>query len=577
MRLRTFAAFSMLAVAACTNDLPVVPGGGAVLRIQPDFPSNFALFAQALSIQSAAITVTSVPDSIVLLHTITGFNPASDTLRLAVMVPFKGDSASVSVALSFLDQNGAALFVDTIPLISLVRGEASAPSTGQFPVRYVGPGSNASTVVLAPKLDTIVASGTLQFTITALDDLGDTLPKVYVHWSSANSQARIDATGKLSGPGVAGQTVVYATLPSSISGTGFVQDSALITFTGPVPPNAGTINGSVVDGSSLLPDSGAAIQASLVGGGTTFNATTSAAGTFSLGPLPAGTYNLTINAAGHTGTKYLNAVMPAGSGVIIVLPPVPLVTITGKSGALAGTVTDAQTALPLAGAKVLLHSYANAQGTAAVDSILTDTTGTFTFSNHAEGTYTLEASASGYVAGTRTALVFGSTTTGSQNVVMSKGGPQFRAVLTWSATPPDLDLHALVTDTLGVRTEVNFSNPGDTSFVALDHDVTTGYGPETMTIYHMFPGVDTFFVENFSAGGANPDTTLARSGATVRVYNNDALLTTLYVPNVPGDRWYLFTWNGTTLAPLGGMTYQAPRLPSGVAAKRAKPKTVRRR
>lgn len=569
MRRRAVLALVALSLAACTSDLPVAPNGGAMLRLQPVFPSGFSLFAQALSIQSAVVTVTSATDSSLLLLSTAPFSPSSDTLRLALNVPFKGESAAVNVALSFRDQNDSALFVDSIAGVSLLKGQSSAPSMAGDTVRYVGPGSNAASVTLSPKIDTIATSSTLQFTIAAADDVSAAIPKVYVHWSSTNPQALIDANGLLRAPGTSGQTVVHAAIPSTFGGTGFIQDSAVVTFSGPAPPASGTIQGSVVDGNTQAPISGATIQAVLGGPGTTYSVTSRSDGTFSIGPVPAGTYVVNISAATYTSTKYLNAVMPSGSNVIIVLPPVPLVTTSGKSGALAGTVTDAQTALPLTGAKVLLHAYANAQGTAAVDSAVTDTTGTFTFSNHAEGTYTLEGSDSGYVNGTRIAVIYGSTTTGSQDIVMSKGGPQFRVVLTWAATPPDLDLHGFVTDTLGARTEVYFGSPGDTSFVALDHDVTTGYGPETMTIYHMFPGVDTFFVENYSAGGANPDTTLARSGGTVRVYNNNALLTTLYVPNQPGDRWYLFTWNGTTLSPLGAMTYQAPP-PAGAALRKGK-------
>jgi hypothetical protein len=320
-----------------------------------------------------------------------------------------------------------------------------------------------------------------------------------------------------------------------------------------------------------MPIVGASIQAVLNGVGTTFNTSTDSNGTFTVGPLPAGTYTINISATGMASTKYLNAVMPSGSNVIIVLPPIPLVPATGKTGSASGTVSDAQTGLPLAGARVRLYQYVNAQGTTAVDSTLTDTTGAFTFASHAEGTYTLEAVDSGYVNGTRTAVILGSTSSDFQNIVMSKGGPQFRAVLTWAATPPDLDLHAYTYDTLDTRTEVYYGNAGDTSFVALDHDATSGYGPETITIYHKFAGVDTFFVYNYSASGSPSDSGLAHSGAVVRVYNNNALQLTMYVPDQIGTYWYLFTWDGTNLVPLNTVVNVPPAAPQA-AERRSAPK-----
>ena len=555
MRPRALPALFLLALATCTNDLPVMPGGGAVLHLAPTFPASFGLFAQALSIQTASVKIVSLPDSTVLVNTISGFNSGSDTLRLSFLVPFHGDSASVSIALAFRDQNGAALFVDTIPIVSLVKGQEAAPPTGQFPVRYVGPGASASTVTVSPQVDTIPGSSALQFSISAMDDLQTPLTQVYVHWSSSNPSARIDANGLLHGPGTSGGTVVHAVIPSNISGTGFVQDSATITFTGQAPPAAGTFNGSVVDGSSQLGLAGATVQAALVGVGTTYNATTASDGSFSVGPLPAGTYNLTINDSTYVGTKFLNAIMPAGSNLIIVLAPVPLTVTNPSPGTITGTVADAQTDTVLRGATVAIYQYANAQGTLLLGSTTTDSTGTYSFGGLAAGTYTIQASAAGHVTGTRAVVAIGNLTNGTQNLVLSNGGPQFRAVLTWSATPPDLDLHAVVKDSLGVYDSVYYANVGDTLGTALDHDETTGYGPETITIYHKYPGVDTFFVVNYTYQASNPDTSLARSGAIVRIYNNDLLLSTMYVPNLPGTQWNLFTWDGITLSPLNTMTY----------------------
>lgn len=556
MRIRALFALALLSLATCTNDLPVGPGGagGGDLAIRPVFPASFAVFAQALSIDAARVSATRPGDTVVVFQQTVTFNPNDSVLALAVKVPFTADTASFDVTLTFLSKAGVPLFQCVFPSLALSR---SAPATPvDFSVTYVGPGDSAVAVSVSPNVDTVSADTTLQFSVSAINALQAAVTQVYVHWSSSNPAAPIDATGKLKGPGVAGQTVVHALVPSMY---GTLQDSAVITFVGAPPPAAGSFHGTVVDGTTQLGIGGDTVRASLPGVGTTYTAITASDGTFSLGPLPAGSYDISFSSGGYTGTKYLGAVMPSGSGLVVSLPPVPLATFTGKPGALSGTVMDAQTGAALPGATVLLEAYANAQGTTPVASTTADTLGAFSFTAQPEGTYTLEVSDSGYVTATRTALIYGSTTTGGQNVVMSKGGLGFRVVLTWDSLPPDLDLHAIVPDSLGALSEIYYSNPGDTATTQLDYDVTSGYGPETITIYKEFTGTYTFGVVNYSAGtGLTPDTTvttLARSGAIVRVYDNNALLATYPVPNQAGTRWKVFSWNGTALTTINQMSY----------------------
>ena len=433
MRFRALFALALLSLATCTNDLPVGPGaaGRGELAIRPVFPASFGVFAQALSIDAARVSATRPGDTVVVFQQTVTFNPNDSVLALAVKVPFTADTATFDVTLTFLSKAGVPLFQSVFPSLALSR---SAPATPvDFSVTYIGPGDSTVAVSVSPNVDTVSADTTLQFSISGINANQTPVTQLYVHWSSSNPSAPIDATGKLKGPGVAGQTVVHALVPSLY---GTLQDSAVITFVGPPPPAAGSFHGSVVDGTTQLGIAGATVQASLPGVATPYTATSAADGSFSLGPLPAGTYDLSLSASGYTGTRYLAAVMPAATGLVVSLPPVPLATVTGKPGALSGTVLDAQTGAPLPGAAVLLESYANAQGTTPVASTTADTTGAFSFTAQPEGTYTLEVSNSGYVTATRTALVYGSTTTAGQNVVMSKGGLGFRVVLTWDSLPP---------------------------------------------------------------------------------------------------------------------------------------------
>jgi len=94
---------------------------------------------------------------------------------------------------------------------------------------------------------------------------------------------------------------------------------------------------------------------------------------------------------------------------------------TVQSGTLSGTVTDASTATPLAGATVSLESL----------SVVTNSTGNYSFTNVQPGTYTLTASDSGYQNDTESVgVTSGSTTTINVSLVgnnyalrVNAGGP----------------------------------------------------------------------------------------------------------------------------------------------------------
>jgi PKD repeat protein len=76
----------------------------------------------------------------------------------------------------------------------------------------------------------------------------------------------------------------------------------------------------------------------------------------------------------------------------------------------------------------------------------------------------------------------------------------------------------------------------------LDHDITSGYGPETMTIYDMFAGTYQYYIYKFAGDGP-----ITASQAVVQIYGQNGLLQTLQVPtNGEGDYWYVCDVNGST-------------------------------
>lgn len=144
-----------------------------------------------------------------------------------------------------------------------------------------------------------------------------------------------------------------------------------------------------------------------------------------------------------------------------------------------------------------------------------------------------------------------------------------RIVLTWGATPSDLDSH-LVGPGIngGERFHIAFYQrtyyadgsyySSSSKYVAdLDYDDVTSYGPEVTTIHILTPGEYYFFVHDFSNGSSETSTEMAYSGATVRVYEGSSgtPISTFNVdPSSSGTYWNVFK---LTIGANGSFTIEA--------------------
>ncbi len=161
------------------------------------------------------------------------------------------------------------------------------------------------------------------------------------------------------------------------------------------------------------------------------------------------------------------------------------------------------------------------------------------------GRMLLSVSATGYT--DYSTLVNVSSDVTTFNVSMSptieEGG--MRIVLSWGATPLDLDVHLLTPEIEGDTYEVYYSYKGNSSaapYALLDLDDTNGYGPETITLYDTFTGTYKCYVYNYSGTPA-----ITASNGVVRIYNDQGILETIYVPNTgEGNYWYVCDVDGAT-------------------------------
>jgi hypothetical protein len=166
----------------------------------------------------------------------------------------------------------------------------------------------------------------------------------------------------------------------------------------------------------------------------------------------------------------------------------------------------------------------------------------------AKGDYTVNISKDGYNDGQAQCTVTANETTECivnivSNAQIANG--EITAVLSWGATPSDLDSH-LVRKTNGSQDyHVYYSNRNGTD-ANLDRDDTDGIGPETITINNVNnDSVYTYYVYNYSGGAGS---VLPNSGAKLEL-NFNGTQRTFTVPNEEGLYWKVFEIDNGRIIP----------------------------
>jgi hypothetical protein len=289
--------------------------------------------------------------------------------------------------------------------------------------------------------------------------------------------------------------------------------------------------------------------------------------TFTTQPDPGFFYVSLIDADGTNSTPFTLTMLqptPADPGGFTKTDGIATL-IWGGVTQLGGTVHNAVGGVPVVEATVDLREGPNA----TIDdpifaSTVTDDLGGYLFSDLPPGDYTLFVSATGFLPYIVTGITITEGQASTIDVALSppQGEGETRIVLSWGASPPDLDSHLLVPDTAGgAPTHVYFGSTGDSAlypFARLDADDTDGFGPETITIYQQVAGVYQFQVHDYTTGD-NPDgTALLASGARVDVYQNNEIVFTFHVPNLPGTRWTVFELDGSQITEINTMSGDPP-------------------
>ncbi len=203
----------------------------------------------------------------------------------------------------------------------------------------------------------------------------------------------------------------------------------------------------------------------------------------------------------------------------------------GAVGSVSGIVKNATNEVPISGVAVCVRTGALCD--------TTDGTGSYSIADVPAGPQTIDFTMSGFTALAETVTITaGATTTQSTALSPQLASGDMRIVLTWGASPSDLDSYLWVPS----GTEISYRGTGSllaAPFAQLDADDTTGFGPETVTISQLTSGTYTFSV-NALGGNFVPAET------TVRVYGSSGLLGEFAAPSGSGNWWRVFTINGAT-------------------------------
>lgn len=224
-----------------------------------------------------------------------------------------------------------------------------------------------------------------------------------------------------------------------------------------------------------------------------------------------------------------NTIVPTGEGLE-----------DEKEFVLVSTVTDATTGAPVSGAKVRLYEGYSTFGNCEEGT--TDGAGRLNLEIVNSGTYTVVIEKEGYITETFEVYILSNMKETSKTFTISPtmSGDGIRFVLTWGASPTDLDSYLVGTASDGTYVNINFTNMRVTNaagveIALLDVDDVTSYGPETVTLYDT-AGSYEFIVDDFTNSG-NAST----SGATVKIYVGDTLYTTVSIAGGIADQWHVCT------------------------------------
>jgi hypothetical protein len=334
----------------------------------------------------------------------------------------------------------------------------------------------------------------------------------------------------------------------------------------------GHVGGIVRDAVSRLALPGVAVVATR--GTSVYRTETNASGVYGF-DLPAGPdYRFDFTKNGYLSTTY-HAVSVTPNFSQELLAVLQIDGAHSSAGTLGGVVVNAMSGQRIAGVALTVRAGVNALSGPVVRTAVSDAQGAYQFAALDAGSYTIVGEATGYSSSSVTGTCIGglSTAAPGSGAHADRARGQWRIIVTWGASPSDLDSHLTGPAPDGSRFHLFYpdanSNGGGPwpEYQQLDLDDVTSYGPETTTLLQLLPGLYRFSVHDFSNRTATYSQALSNSAAQVRVYNSVGVNRVFNVPTgTEGTLWTVFEIQNGVVVPINQLSYQA--LPTDVTSAR---------
>jgi hypothetical protein len=488
---------------------------------------------------TAGITVRQVAATLSISPTFAGVQSLGESRTFAATAAdARGNPVTTAIGWSSSDENIATVtngvaVGKSIGTATITASSGTQRASASFTVNQVP----AAIVITADRTSIQIGSST-QVRARITDANGNPIANAPAGFQSQNpSIATVSATGVVTGVGLGDATITAGSAPRIASIVIHVVGIPGVT------PTGGTVSGVVRDAATGLPISGASVTPT---GGSPV--TTATDGSFTLANIASGT-NLTIAASGYVSTTYFGATAPTSGNTS--LGTLPLAPASQANGSFSGRIVDAVTGFAIPNAVITVRSGINNTTGAMVFNTASNEGGNYTASLLA-GTYTVTATATGYVNASGTVPSVGGSSLTNQNIVMNPGGlssGSYRIVVQWGASPTDLDSHLVGPTGNGTTFEIAYYarsySQGGVQIAQLDRDVTSGFGPETITLTPNAAGHYRYYIHIFCCGSSF-------GTAQVTVYRgSDATPAAQFsAPAQTGSVWTVFEIDGTT----GGIT-----------------------
>lgn len=232
------------------------------------------------------------------------------------------------------------------------------------------------------------------------------------------------------------------------------------------------------------------------------------------------------------------------------------------NGSISGNIFNAIDGSGISECTISLRAGINTLEGPVVTTATTNSNGFYEVSELPAGQYTVHAQKNGYMESFFTILNIGGQSTDNQNGTMTPilNENEIRIILTWGDTPADLDSHLTGPAEDGNRFHVYYPSKtyyqNGIPYAALDHDDVSSYGPETVSIYQLSPGVYRYSVHDYSNRNSGYSHALSNSAAQVRVYQGSTLIANFNVPsNTEGTLWTVFELSNGQIMPVNVLSY----------------------